>query len=486
MNQQPLHRRRFCPPSRLVAVVWGLVLVATAALAVDDDPCARGQKLYRAGEFDAAREALTACLETTGDQVEILLPLAIMDLRERNLPRAVDLVKRAVVVAPEDPDAYYWYGRALLRSGRTAEARAQWEKGMGFSVEHVGLLEGLARLSLSEGEAAKAYNLLTQLQRQGVDDGWLHHLLAEIAAGKGLWEPALSHLEDAMARDEPNLEDLIMASELAVVAQQPDKALVFGRRAVAHSAEARSYGTLGETFFALDEVDSALVYLRLAVALPGAASRYSFNLANALEVAGLFSEAGEQFRAYVAAEPDDPAGHFNYAIHLDKGGRSVDALAELAKTIEVEPGHLNARVIRTQILEGLGRWDDALAEVEALREWDPRSAAELREWSRRLETLQAAALAAHDEGKVHLLYMVVSDPEVLERVEAELTEGVDFSDVTMRYSEGPAAARGGDIGWIRPAEMVEPLRGAIESLSENEISPPTMSRGLYHLFKRVP
>jgi len=34
--------------------------------------------------------------------------------------------------------------------------------------------------------------------------------------------------------------------------------------------------------------------------------------------------------------------------------------------------------------------------------------------------------------------------------------------------------------------MVEPLRGAIISLQEGEISPPIESKGLIHLFKRIP
>ena len=82
--------------------------------------------------------------------------------------------------------------------------------------------------------------------------------------------------------------------------------------------------------------------------------------------------------------------------------------------------------------------------------------------------------------------MVLGDAETLTRVQEELAWGVDFADVTMRYSGGPAAARGGDIGWIRPEEMVEPLRGVIAGLATNEISPPVESEGLYHIFKRIP
>jgi len=95
-------------------------------------------------------------------------------------------------------------------------------------------------------------------------------------------------------------------------------------------------------------------------------------------------------------------------------------------------------------------------------------------------------MGAVREGKVHILHMVLGQKEILDKVLESLELGANFAELTVRYSGGPAAARGGDIGWIKPADMVEPLRSAIEALAENEISPPVESRGLYHLFKRIP
>ncbi|MCP4572438.1 MAG: tetratricopeptide repeat protein [bacterium] len=478
--------RRSVPRRLLTGTPLMILLVLLAGPAPAEDECPRGRELYEAGDPTGARAAYQECLTAGMEVPGVLLPLSILNLEADDFVAAADLAARAVAVAPEDPEARYWYGRALLRSERADEAKAQWEQGLMYSVEHVGILEGMARLSLATGETAKAYNLFTQLQRQGVDAPWLHRLLAEIAAGKGLWDQSLIHLEQVIGSTEMTADDLILASELALVARHGDKALDYGRRAVALAPTARTLGGLGEAFFAVDQVDSAIVYLRRAVVEPEATHRYRFNLANALEVAGLFTEAGDEFRTYLVEAPEDPVGHFNYGVHLDKGGRSEEALAVLARAVELDPDMLTAYVVRAQIYEGQGRWDEALQAVEALRERDPGNAAELREWSRRLASLQTASAEAASTGKVHLLYMVLGDDDVLARVREELAQGVDFADVTMRYSGGPAAARGGDIGWIRPEEMVEPLRGAIEILSANEISPPVESGGLYHIFKRVP
>jgi tetratricopeptide (TPR) repeat protein len=473
----------------LVSVfLWALPPAAMAQESVPDpaDPCLLGKELYQAADFLKARKALMDCLQVNGPSVEALLPLAVMAAREGRPEESESFSAQAVEIAPEDPEARYWHGRALLRLNRVSEARAEWESGLSHGFNHMGILEGLARLSLSEGEPAKGYQLLEQMKRQGMDEVWLHRLMADIAASRGLWEKSLGHLEDAMLKKAPTLGDLLTASELSIMAGKRDQALAFCRRAVALEPGSASYGGLGEAFFAVDQMDSALVYLRLAVEQDPANSQHRFNLANALEVTGSVEEAGSHFQIFLAAQPDDAVGHFNYGVHLDKQGRSDEALYHVTRAIEIEPQMLSARVVRIQLLENVKRWDEAMSEIAVLREASPENSPELAAWEDRIMQARAEQMGAVREGKVHILHMVLGQKEILDKVLESLELGANFEELTVRYSGGPAAARGGDIGWIKPADMVEPLRSAIEALAENEISPPVESRGLYHLFKRIP
>ena len=451
-----------------------------------DGPCPEGRDLYRAARFEEARGALRDCLSEEGESVEVLLPLAVMGVREGRLEEAVEYAQRAVALDPGDAEARYWYGRALLRSDRLPEARSQWEQGLAVSTEHAGILEGLARLALTDGETAKAYNLLTQLQLLGVDEAWLHGLLAEIAAGKGLWTKAFDHLEDSMARAEPSVEDLIFGAELAILSGHRSAALTYGRRAVAREPGARTRGSLGQTFFALEEVDSAIVYLQLALSEPGADPVYRFNLANALEVVGRTLEADEHFRIFLTERPDDAVGRFNFGIHLDKLGRREEALVQLARALELQPDMLSAYVVQVQILENAGLWDEALVVLGELKVRDRTNLAELMTWEARLMGQREAAREATAAGKIRLLHLVVGDEQTMALVQEELARGEDFGLVVTRFSSGPAAARGGDIGWVRPAEMVPEMRAVVADLAVNEISPPLAAGGLYHMFKRVP
>jgi tetratricopeptide (TPR) repeat protein len=476
----------------LLAAAAILVTTATPAAAQNAPApaaagdCAEAKQLYRAGNFVAARTAFQECLEQGSESLDILLPLAVMGVRENRPEEAAEYAARAVELAPDDPEARYWYGRALLRGGRIEEARQQWQEGLQRDLGHKGILEALARLAITENEPAKAYQLLTQLERQGMNEPWVHRLLADIAASKRLWAESLAHLEKAFLLEPATGDDLRGASELSILAGQKDRAVDYCRRAVAIEPGAASYGSLGEAFFATDEIDSALVYLRRAVEMGGASSRFVFNLANALEVSGLFEEAEVQFQTYLQVEPQDPVGHFNYGIHLDKMGRTDKALEHVARAVELDPYMLSARVVQVQMLEQQGAWDEALAALGELRRRDRSNDAELAYWEERLIAARDEVHGADREGKVHLLHMVVGNADVLARVTAALADGEDFAAVTVRFSGGPAAAKGGDIGWIDPQEMVEPLRGAILKLGVNETSPPIESKGLFHLFRRVP
>ncbi len=451
------------------------------------DPCAEGGDLYKAAKYEQARLALRICLDASGPDVNVLLPLMVMGVNENRLIEAVEYGAAAVEVAPENAEVHYWYGRALLRVERTTDAKAQWETGLRAKSDHLGLLEGLARLALAENESAKAYQLFSQMQLLGVEQPWLGRLLADIAAGKGLWGQSLGHLKDAMALEGGGTaRDLMTAAELSIMAGDKDGAVDLSRQAVFREPGPETYGGLGQAFFALDRLDSALVYLRLAVEQAPGISHFRFNLANALEVDGQVEEADFHFRTFLQQEPKDPVGYFNYAIHLEKMGRSAEALLSVDQAIILDPSMLTARVVRVQLLEGQGHWDDALAELAVLQSQDSANVEQLNTWKARLVSQRDQSLALSTTGKIHLQHMVLSTVEILEQVQAEMAAGENFTALVVRYSTGPAAAKGGDIGWVNLADMVLPIREGLAALGTNEISPPIESKGLYHIFKRIP
>ena len=64
-----------------------------------------------------------------------------------------------------------------------------------------------------------------------------------------------------------------------------------------------------------------------------------------------------------------------------------------------------------------------------------------------------------------------------------LEEGGDFTLLAERYSEGPYASSGGDLGWVRSGELMNRIDDVVFTLNDNEISGIIETNLGFHIFK---
>jgi peptidyl-prolyl cis-trans isomerase D len=65
----------------------------------------------------------------------------------------------------------------------------------------------------------------------------------------------------------------------------------------------------------------------------------------------------------------------------------------------------------------------------------------------------------------------------------KIKKGGDFAKLAQKYSEGPSAPKGGDIGWIKKGETVKEFEELAFSLKKGEIGGPVRTIFGYHLIK---
>ncbi|MEZ4388446.1 MAG: peptidylprolyl isomerase [Candidatus Krumholzibacteriia bacterium] len=466
-------------------VLWlALVAAATAAWSQDatDDPCARGLASFQDDNYIAAEPFLKRCLEA-GETLEALLPLTVIAVLQERTAEGLDYGARALALAPDNAKVRYWYGRALLVSGDATGAMAQWDEGLRLDTTHAGILEGLARLSLQQGNDARAYNLLLQMKMQGSSEPWLHRMLSTLARRRGLWDRAADHWQDLVAAEGENEENLVILGELNILAGRTEQAVEIFRHAVQVLPSGATWGGLGEAWLAQSEADSAVVALRRAVASdPANAHNRASTSPTRCRSPGT-SPAPRNSSRSTEAQPDDPVGHFKYGVH-SSCATNPSALAQVERAVSLDSRYIEALVVLAQMYENRGRLDETLT-IARLQQLDPGAADELSAWRDRLEAERASTSKALAAGKIYLQHIIVPDRTTADQVSAALAAGEDFGVLATRFSAGPTAVRGGDLGWVSPAEMMPELQAALSKLQPGDVTPPVSAGGAVHLFKRL-
>jgi aspartate beta-hydroxylase len=132
---------------------------------------AEARKLLDAGRIAEAERAYQKVLETEPDNVDALNVVALGALRQGRVPRALELLQRAAVAAPQDVASQHHLGRAYEAAGdaeaaATAHATAV-ELAPSFFLARLHLAECLERSGRLEEALAQYKRTLDEAQTQG-------------------------------------------------------------------------------------------------------------------------------------------------------------------------------------------------------------------------------------------------------------------------------------------------------------------------------
>jgi peptidyl-prolyl cis-trans isomerase SurA len=71
----------------------------------------------------------------------------------------------------------------------------------------------------------------------------------------------------------------------------------------------------------------------------------------------------------------------------------------------------------------------------------------------------------------------------IEEIQARLEQGVEFAQTAVRYSQGPNALSGGDLGWKQAGQLPELFLTAVKDLESGEITDVLRSSNGFHILK---
>ena len=88
-------------------------------------------------------------------------------------------------------------------------------------------------------------------------------------------------------------------------------------------------------------------------------------------------------------------------------------------------------------------------------------------------------------GAMRAYHIMVKTREQAEEILKQLKAGADFQELARKYSIGPTAQQGGDLGYFYPGDFAPEFDQAIRKLKPGEISGIVKTAEGYHIFKRV-
>ncbi|MGE0454594.1 MAG: sulfatase-like hydrolase/transferase [Vicinamibacteria bacterium] len=186
----------------------------------------------------------------------------------------------------------------------------------------------------------------------------------------------------------------------------------------------------------------------------------------------------------IALEPRAPQGHVARGLALGALGREAEAEQAFRKALEQDADDPDALFFLAAVELRSGRGEAAATLLERLltRAPDYPGARETLALAQR--TAPAATATPPPAGGVQLRLLRAADRASAEAAAARAAAGEDFAALARELSKDPSAARGGDLGVVKLADLAEPLRSLAAGLEPGQLSPVLETPAGYVLLKR--
>ena len=80
-------------------------------------------------------------------------------------------------------------------------------------------------------------------------------------------------------------------------------------------------------------------------------------------------------------------------------------------------------------------------------------------------------------------HILLKDEETAKKLKKELAEGADFNKLARQHSTCPSKRKGGDLGEIKPGDLVKPVEQVIFKKSLKTVHGPIKSKFGFHLIE---
>lgn len=309
-------------------------------------------------------------------------------IRRQAFDPAVMLLEAAAAQAPEDPQLFYWLGRALRFSGRSDEALAALARSADLAPGNLQLLQELGIVYQEAERFEEAEAVFVQVAADSEEAGLQRdarrragQVRAQRFVRAGDPAAALREIEALLPEHPRDVTLLAERGRLLLLLDNIDEA----DRTFAHLLEiaprnvgirmrlAGIYRTRGESAEYIRQL--AAVIAIAPESREADAARAQLGYARGLALLDEQDPAGAQeiFERMLAVVPDDASTRFQLGRAWYMQGRIGEAEMQLTRVVEAEPDNQQAHLLLGSLYVALERWDSAMRAYERAVDLDPQS-----------------------------------------------------------------------------------------------------------------
>jgi tetratricopeptide (TPR) repeat protein len=259
---------------------------------------------FTSGDIEQARELLEVAAMRNPELPPAGVMLARLLFATNQVPRGRAELERAVLVQPDDPEAYEAIGNLAISEGRFTEAGLVYRQ-----------VDELVEKMPSDSPRKK--NLALRAQAG----------LATVAEARNNWDEAVGHLQQWIKLDENDF---------------------------------RPHVRLGQVLFRLNKPDEAFAELERAAKLSDQAPVPGVLMGRFYQQAGDEKKAGEYMAQALAQSPEDPVALVGVAEWSLEVGKLADAKKYADMALRIKPDSVEAKLVRGLI----ARFENDYTEAE--------------------------------------------------------------------------------------------------------------------------
>jgi tetratricopeptide (TPR) repeat protein len=322
--------------------------------------------------------------------------LGVVALQQGDCSRAVELIGRAVAIAPNVAAFHGNLAEAYRGLGQLDRAAGCNRLALQLRPDYAEAAANLGVVLMAQGKHQAAADSFRQALAIKPDVAAVHNNLGNALRLAGDKEAARTAYERSVELDPGSAEAQTNLGQLLVEKGDADKALAYCREAVrlnpnlpeAHNnlgnalresgdlVEAKAaysealrlnpslavtYNNVGQALQEEGKLGDAVVWYRQAIERDPACARIQANLASALTEQDKHDEAARHFEAALCLEPDNADAHNGLASVRNEQNRFEDALACVREAVRLRPGFAAAHANMGSILEVAGDLEAAQA-----------------------------------------------------------------------------------------------------------------------------